>query len=372
MTSDTTAPPVNTKRQRTNMEEKLRGRAAKAAKPAAKQVSLHARRRRASQCSTRTRCTSGTRRHQGTRHESTVKANSSIHQPPERPGVRSVSRSSAKQEHNATPEQQRTRPTNKGTMLDFLRPKTKNDAPTKANTVHTCTQNTKLKGCETGPHLTQCSINIQTTSTQRLTGKKQKAEGVFSNRCEELRLMTWNVMGTTTVLDELQTLAKEHRPCVMVLTETKLTELEQDRKMLRTWLPDYKLYHSRVKGHRTGKQRTGSAGVTITMHTSLTTQNSVQHINLDHPTAKGHCKCLKLQPRGSEALTIWGVYVPCTDMHTRKKVYNLLQTEMQTQDRIALEAGRPKPYHILAGDMNATLYNDDKQKGIHPEDAMHR
>ena len=140
------------------------------------------------------------------RHQSTVKANSSTHQPQERPGVRSVSRSSAKQEHNATPEQQRTRPTNKGTMLDFLRPKTKNDAPTKANTVHTCTQNTKLKGCETGPHLTQCSINIQTTSTQRLTGKKQKAEGVFSNRCEELRLMTWNVMGTTDLSKRAQAL----------------------------------------------------------------------------------------------------------------------------------------------------------------------
>ena len=51
-------------------------------------------------------------------------------------------------------------------------------------------------------------------------------------------------MGTTTVLDELHTLAQERRPCIMVLTETKLTELEQDRKMLHTCLPDYKLYHS--------------------------------------------------------------------------------------------------------------------------------
>ena len=146
----------------------------------------------------------------------------------------------------------------------------------------------------------------------------------------------------------------------MVLTETKLTELEQDRKMLSNCLPDYELYHSRVKGHKTGKQRTGSAGVTIAVHTSLTTQNSMQLINLDHPAAKGHCKCLKIQPPGSEALTIWGVYVPCTSMHTRKEVYNLLHTEMQAQDKIALEAGKSKPCHILAGDMNAALYMDDK------------
>ena len=32
----------------------------------------------------------------------------------------------------------------------------------------------------------------------------------------------------------------------------------------------------------------------------------------------------------------------------------------------------PSHNHILAGDMNATLYTDDKQTGIHPEDAMHR
>ena len=43
--------------------------------------------------------------------------------------------------------------------------------------------------------------------------------------------MTWSVMGTTTVLDDLKTLAQEHKRCITVLTETKLTELEQDRKM---------------------------------------------------------------------------------------------------------------------------------------------
>ena len=50
--------------------------------------------------------------------------------------------------------------------------------------------------------------------------------------------MTWNVVGTTTILDELQTLAQESKPCIIVLTETKLTELEQDRKMSNTCLPD--------------------------------------------------------------------------------------------------------------------------------------
>ena len=250
--------------------------------------------------------------------------------------------------------------------------KTETAAPTRANTADTCAQKIKRKSCEPEPHQAQSSRNEQATPPQNLAGKRQKAKGTFSDKREEVRVMTWNVMGTTTVLDELQNLAQKHKPCIMVLTETKLTELEQDRKMLNTCLPDYKVYHSRVKGHKTGKRRTGSAGVTIAVHASLTTQNSVQLIHLDHPAAKGHCKCLKIQPPGSDALTIWGVYVPCTDMHTRKEVYNLLQTEMQTQDKIALEAGSSKPCHILAGDMNAGLYMDDRQTGVHPEDAMHQ
>ena len=59
-------------------------------------------------------------------------------------------------------------------------------------------------------------------------------------------------------------------------------------------------------------------------------------------------------------------------MHTRKEVYNLLQTELQAQDKIALEAGKSKPCHILAGDMNAALYMDDRQTSVNPEDAMHQ
>ena len=51
-------------------------------------------------------------------------------------------------------------------------------------------------------------------------------------------------------------------------------------------------------------------------------------------------------------------------------MYTLLQTEMPTQDKITLEAGRPMSYHILAGDLNAALHTDDKQTGVHLEDTM--
>ena len=75
MTPETTPPPDTTKGQRANIEDKLRGRAAEAAKSATKQLSLHARRRRASQSSTETICTLSTKRHQSKRHQSTVLEN---------------------------------------------------------------------------------------------------------------------------------------------------------------------------------------------------------------------------------------------------------------------------------------------------------
>ena len=280
--NDTWAPPANTNGQRTDIQVKPGCKGAKAAKHAPKHLTLHAKRRLARQCSNRTKCNLSTRGHQarsGKRHQSTVKANSSTHESQERQNVKNDGISSTKQEHTSgTQKQQHARPAIKRTMLDFLQPssnKTETAAPTRANTPDTCAQRIKWKSCEPEPHPAQSSRNDQATPTQNLAGKRQKAKGTFSDKCEEVRVMTWNVMGTTIVLDELQNLAQEHKPCIMVLTETKLTELEQDRKMLNTCLPDYKLYHSRVKGHTTGKQRTGSAGVTIAVHTSLTTQNSV-------------------------------------------------------------------------------------------------
>ena len=96
------SPPPNTKGQRTKIDVKLRSGAAEAAKPAAKQPSLHANRRRTSLRSSKTKCSISTQRHQGKRHQSTVKANSSTHESQERPSINNNNASSTKQKHNAT------------------------------------------------------------------------------------------------------------------------------------------------------------------------------------------------------------------------------------------------------------------------------
>ena len=82
-------------------------------------------------------------------------------------------------------------------------------------------------------------------------------------------------MGTTTILNELDTMTQKHKPCIIVLTETKLTEQSQNRKLLEPYLPHYKIYHSRVKGQVNKGLRSDHAGVAIAMH--------------DLHVAAGHC-----------------------------------------------------------------------------------
>ena len=66
---------------------------------------------------------------------------------------------------------------------------------------------------------------------------------------------------------------------------------------------------------------------------------------------------------------IWGLFAPCKDIHTRKEVYSVLQTEMQSQDRKLADPGRATS---CLGDMSAALHMDCRQTSLHPEDAMHQ
>lgn len=65
--------------------------------------------------------------------------------------------------------------------------------------------------------------------------------------------MTCNVMRTTTTLHECQASAQKHKSRFVVLADTKSIGLEQDRRIVATYLPEYKLY-SRVKDQTTEKR----------------------------------------------------------------------------------------------------------------------
>ncbi len=131
--------------------------------------------------------------------------------------------------------------------------------------------------------------------------KKRKVAGAYNPCCDTLTVLTWNVMGSTTVPDELMQIAQQRQPWVIVLTETKLTDARQDRVFFQEYLPEYTLYHSCVKGNDSVHCRTGSGGVAIAVHKSLTSQNSVELIDHNSPAAKSHLKTLKIKPPGVTA-----------------------------------------------------------------------
>ena len=123
------------------------------------------------------------------------------------------------------------------------------------------------------------------------------------------------------MLNELDMLIQGHKPRIMVLTETKLIKFQshQHKRRLEPYLPQYKMNHSRVKGEGEEGRRSGHAEVAIALHESLMTQSSITQMNLQDPIGKGHCKVLKIQPPGYDALITFGICVPCTDMSKRER-----------------------------------------------------
>ena len=143
-------------------------------------------------------------------------------------------------------------------------------------------------------------------------------------------------------------IAQQREPWVFVLTETKLTDARQDRVFFQEYLPEYTLFQSCVKGNARGHCRTGSGGVAIRVHKSLTSQNLVELIDHNNPAAKSHLKTLKTKPPGSDCLTIWGVYLPSDDLQKREVLYQVITDSMSSEDKKASLAGLALPYNIIA------------------------
>ena len=110
----------------------------------------------------------------------------------------------------------------------------------------------------------------------------------------------------------------------------------------------------------------------MAVHTSLTTQNSVQLLDINDPAAKSHCKAVSITPPGSATIIIWGLYVPCSNQRKRQQLYEALKDNMKKINLEASRSDRRHPYHIIAGDMNAALYPDDKQGKADEGDRTHR
>ena len=144
-----------------------------------------------------------------------------------------------------------------------------------------------------------------TANNKEQQAKKARTEGDTTLKLPSLRTLCWNVMGLTTVQDELVRIVDEHEPDVIVLTETKMRRQGKTRQKLAEALPEYQQYTSCKPD--TGNPRPGerwAAGVAMAVHQSMTRHASVTQRLLNKSAASGHCQWIKLHPAGSDALNL--------------------------------------------------------------------
>lgn len=198
--------------------------------------------------------------------------------------------------------------------------------------------------------------------------KQQKGQppAEHTARCNTITVLTHNIMGTTTMVQEAAMTAADKAVDIRVFTETKLTEGSPYQRELEVCMPEYKFYHScktikdnAGKKHKRQENRDGAAGVTIAVHSDLLTQNTVSPIRIDDPIAKGRCKAISITPPGSEKLIMWGVY-GSHDQIERDALYKVLRREVpRAEEQVMADTGR-KCFTILAGDWNAALLPGDR------------
>ncbi len=166
-----------------------------------------------------------------------------------------------------------------------------------------------------------------------------------------VRFLTWNVMGLTTVKEELTQLVASTSPDILVLTETKLTERSQRKCWLRYCLNEYSLHFSSSMHQRHTEQiREGSGGVMIAVKKALVPQGCITRLS-NQEAHRSHLVQLCLHPPRGNPISVQGVYMPF-DMDHRASIYTSLSALCKKSD-----------HNVVLGDFNAALYPIDRSHG---------
>lgn len=135
-----------------------------------------------------------------------------------------------------------------------------------------------------------------------------------------LKLLCWNVMGLTTVRDELEQLVQQQDPDIIVLTETKLS----DRSQRKSWLNSFSKTHwlqfssSPHEGFRTG-ERQGRGGLAVAVRKMLVPEGCYTRLPVQSQH-RSHLLQLMLQPPNSTPVLLQAVYMPF-DLQARANIY---------------------------------------------------
>ena len=179
-------------------------------------------------------------------------------------------------------------------------------------------------------------------------------------------VVTWNVMGLTTVGEELKSIVLDREPDVVVLTETKLLEETHNRAWVKgTLLNMYTIYGSSIRATdsrrynnaqgqcRDRARRMGSGGVLMAIHQRWMNGTTImRHV---YENCSGHLIGIDLKALDSPPIRLIGVYMP-HDMPRRKEMYAALSSKVQED-----------MFKIVGGDWNAALLPGDRadQSALH-------
>ena len=180
----------------------------------------------------------------------------------------------------------------------------------------------------------------------------------------KLKVMTLNVRGLHSNLEDVLGVLQDHQPDVLVLTETKLTRKACSQAC------KYLSGHGYVQRH-SACQYNPRAGVTLLINKSFADLGTVETIDIPGDLG-GYIKAVQLRMEVSTPLTIVGVYMPTShpsDKMVRSQIYRRMKA--MTEQANDKEEGR---HNILfAGDFNATLNKMDRASGnTNPMDNAHQ
>ena len=175
--------------------------------------------------------------------------------------------------------------------------------------------------------------------TQNFPTQSDAAPSSFS-------VLSWNVMGYTTVRTELQALLQMHTPDVIILTETKFIKDARLDARLKHMLTEYETYLSSSPrlappSDPENGTRQGCAGVLVAIHKRWQPRNFVKrHLHDRMPALTGHVLDLTLETPHGLPLYICGVYLP-HDLRQRRAIYEYLVSHAAHS------------HIVMAGDWNA-------------------
>ena len=165
---------------------------------------------------------------------------------------------------------------------------------------------------------------------------------------EKLKIVTINGRGLKTKISILR-LILGTKPDVIIWTEHQMATATTVPRWVHILLQGYRWGHTSLPNIR------GQAGVLMAVHKDVLAGTEA-HVPAQPPEAQGYIYQMEIQRPESAPLMITGVYLPTgTGAHlSRPTLYKHLKASLdKTKDHV----------HIVAGDMNAALYQSDRDPG---------